>query len=234
MTEQNNMNNQNEENVNNEVNETVETPEVVEIEVPGYEETEVKKKKNIFREILDWIVSIAVAFVIVAVLHLYIFVNVAVDGRSMNSTLQDGERLIVSRFMYEPKNSDIVVIAPTLKEGSIKGKSILSYNSRQKPLYVKRVIAVEGQTVDVKGGLVFVDGVAIDEPYLDEGMTTTLYGKSTEFPLTVPENCVIVMGDNRENSTDSRDASVGIVREEQIVGKAVLRIWPLNKFGGLK
>ncbi|MBR4892975.1 MAG: signal peptidase I [Clostridia bacterium] len=229
--ENNNMNDETFENIeNNEQDVKNDSSEEIIFEV--FEENEPKKKKSFIKELFDWVVSIAVALLIVTVLHLYVFVNVEVDGASMNSTLTHGDRLFVSRLFYTPKNSDIVVLAPTLKEGTIVGKSIISYNSKEKPLYIKRVIATEGQTIDIKDGRVYVDGALIDEPYLDEGVFTL--EKSTELPLTVPKNCVFVMGDNRNNSSDSRDARVGIVRREQIVGKAVFRLLPLNKFGGIK
>ena len=99
-------------------------------------------------------------------------------------------------------------------------------------MLVKRVIATAGQTVDLVDGVVYVDGVALDEPYA-EGESYPLAaqaeGVSVGFPYTVPEGCVWVMGDNRENSADSR--YFGAVPEDDLIGVVVFRYWPLNRFG---
>jgi len=104
-----------------------------------------------------------------------------------------------------------------------------SYINYGKPL-VKRVIAKGGDTVDidVEQGLVYVNGEALDEPYVPEG---TLSTGNVEFPLTVPEGTLFLMGDNRQHSTDSRSSDVGFIDERDILGKVVLRIYPFNKIG---
>ncbi|MBQ4109305.1 MAG: signal peptidase I [Clostridia bacterium] len=190
-------------------------------------EEEKPKKKSIGKEILDWIISIAVAVVAVMLINQFLFVQVMVDGQSMVPTLQDGDRLFAYRFLYEPESQDIVVVEPFLKEGTVDGKLMFG-----RTLYIKRVIATEGQTVDIKDDKVYVDGELFDEPYIAESVKTK--PGTLSLPVTVPEDCVFVMGDNREHSRDSRDATVGILRNDQVVGKATFRLFPFNTIGIVK
>lgn len=176
------------------------------------------KKKNIKKEIMDWIVSIVLAIVIALGVRTYIFTLVKVDGESMVPTLSDGDVLYTNRFFYEPKNGDIIVFRPA--------------NSPKTP-YIKRVIATEGQTIsiDESTGTVTVDGEVLDEPYINEVM---LSGGNTQYPLTIPEGYVFAMGDNRNHSFDSRSTTVGVVSEESIIGHSLFRILPLSDLGILK
>jgi len=186
-----------------------------------------KKKKGFWGEVLDWIISIGVAVVAVALINMFLFVQVMVDGSSMVPTLTDGDRLFASRFLYSPKQGDIVVLEPYLNEGSVKGKLMFG-----RTLYIKRVIATEGQTIDIKNGKVYIDNELFEEAYIPDDFNT--YEGTLVTPVTIPEDCVFVMGDNREHSKDSRDASVGIVRNDQLVGKAVLQVYPFSEFGVVK
>ena len=204
------------------VTEETEDGEVIEIL-----DTEPKKKKSAIKEIFDWVVSIASAIAIVLILHIFIFVQVTVSGSSMDPTLKDKDRLIAVRFMYEPEYADIVVVDPYLKEGTVKGKTMFN-----RVLYIKRVIATGGQTIDLRGGKVYIDGNLLEEDYIADTVKT--YTQSMQMPVTIPEGSVFVMGDNREWSKDSRDKTVGIVRNEQLVGKAVFRLFPFDKFGVVK
>lgn len=183
-------------------------------------ENEEKKTKQggTVAAVYDWLTSITFALVVVLFLLTFVFRQVTVNGTSMNNTLADGDRLIVENFMYSPQYGDIVVV---------------SHGEHYEDAIIKRVIATGGQVVDIdfSTGEVSVDGVIIDEPYI-KGFTKKL-GNSTEFPLTVPKNCVFVMGDNRENSLDSRSKEIGIIPENNIVGKAVFRMYPVNAWGGL-
>ena len=191
------------------------------------EDDEKTKKKGPLRELLDWVLSIGIAVLLVALLNMFVFVQVAVDGNSMYPTLHDKDRLIASRFLYTPKAGDIVVVDPFLSSGTVKGK--LMYG---RVLYIKRVVATEGQTIDIKNGKVYIDGKLYEEDYIPDDIQTM--NISAPLPLTVPENCVFVMGDNRENSRDSRDATIGVIRNEQVVGKAVFRWLPFSDFGVVK
>ncbi len=176
-------------------------------------------KKGVLREILDWLVCIVVAVAIALVIRNYVFTLVNVSGHSMDPTLNDRDVLYVNRFMYEPEIGDIIVFEPK--------------NSPETP-YVKRVIALEGQTVefDYDTGSVIVDGKVIDEDYILEPIDALHFGNMT-YPYTVPEDHIFAMGDNRNNSSDSRLTSVGAVSEESIIGKAIFRIIPFGQFGSL-
>lgn len=230
-------------NLNNlpdeQMEEAVENEEYVKIEIDSVTEenengeiveildTKPEKKKSVAREVLDWVLSIAVAIGVVALINMFVFVQVTVDGISMEPNLQTGDRLIATRFMYEPQVGDIVVVQPFLDEGTVKGKLMFG-----RTLYIKRVIAVGGQTIDIKNNRVYIDGELLEEEYIPDHFGTPQ--GTTELPAVIPENHVFVMGDNRQHSRDSRDATVGIIRNEQVVGKANFRIFPFNKFGVVK
>lgn len=154
------------------------------------------------------------SLLIAAVLAIFIMTFVAqsfvVDGRSMHPTLVDGERLFVNKFIYRfqsPQRGDIIVFTPS---GASRGK------------FIKRVIGLPGETVTIRDGVTYIDGKPLQEDYLEDDMRKS-YG-----PYPVPENSVFVMGDNRNNSKDSRH-SVGFVDYEQISGRAFWVYWPLTK-----
>ena len=168
-------------------------------------------------ETLDWLQSIVSALVVCILIFTFLGRVVGVVGSSMVPTLEDGQRLIVSKLFYTPKYGDIVV----LRKREFKEEPI-----------VKRVIATEGQTVDIdfEAGIVYVDGTALDEPYVNAPVHER---ESFEEPVTVPEGCVFVMGDNRNASTDSRYSLIGCVDTRLILGKAYFRLYPLNRIGGV-
>ena len=143
---------------------------------------------------------------------------VVVDGPSMNATLVDGDYLLLMSnvFYKNPKQGDIIVAS---KESFKDGEPI-----------IKRVIATEGQVVDIDfdAGIVYVDGEALDEPYTN---TPTNLEEGIQFPITVSEGCVFVMGDNRNSSKDSRNPEIGQIDCRQILGKAVFLIFPGNDEG---
>ena len=149
----------------------------------------------------------------ICLLFLLVFRVVIVSGTSMNYTLLDGDYLLLlSNTIYtEPKQGDVVVIS---KDSFQNGTPI-----------VKRVLAIEGQSVDIINGCVYVDGEVIEEKYLPEGLPTYSSG-GTEFPLVVDEGCVFVLGDNRGNSRDSRYPDIGQVDKREILGKALLLVMP--------
>lgn len=152
----------------------------------------------------------SMAAVAIAFCFTFLFRTVVVDGSSMNPTLWDGDRLIITAGLTDVEYGDIVVCSQP--------------NPMEKTL-IKRVIATEGQEVniDFANGIVYVDGEVIDEPYIAD--PTTLY-EGMQFPQTVPENCVFVMGDNRLHSTDSRSDMVGFIRTDYIMGKVLFRMAP--------
>jgi signal peptidase I len=155
----------------------------------------------------------------------------------MQDTLYEGQRLIESKIPYyysEPKRGDIVIINSELEKGAFKvfvantKELIESFNKNEEEdnkRLIKRVIGVPGDTIDIKDGKVYINGELYEEAYV-KGET---YPNSMEFPIIIPEKEYFVMGDNRENSMDSRD--IGLISIDKIEGKAVIRLWPLDKFG---
>ena len=182
----------------------------------------ITKEQKMKNEIFDWLQCIVFALVACILIFLFIGRTVGVVGGSMENTLHEGERLIISDLFYTPDNGDIIV----LRQDTFRNDPI-----------VKRVIATEGQTVDIdfENCVVIVDGVALDEPYTKEyGNYTYLDKQDFRREITVPEGCVFVMGDNRNGSTDSRTDSIGCVEVEKILGKVIFRIAPINKIGFVK
>lgn len=168
-------------------------------------------------EVYDWIQCVVVALVFCVLIFSFFVRLVDVIGSSMYPTLENADKMLVSDLFYTPHQGDIIVF---------QKKSFM-----EEPL-VKRIIAVAGQTVDIDfdTGTVYVDGKAIDEPYIAEPTTTRLdfYG-----PVTVPDGCVFVMGDNRNHSNDSRDERVGFVDVRTIIGKVYMTVYPLKHFGSV-
>ena len=211
------------ENIENaEITEAAENEEIAASEVPeeeiidSEENAPEKPKKGWKRELLEWIESLGIAVIAALIIVNFVFSMVKVEGKSMEPTLQNHDFLFVFRLGYTPDNGDVVVFEPV---------------GEPKKYYIKRVIATEGQTVNIVNGDVYVDDVLLEEDYI-QGTTYNNYG--SEFPQTVPEDCVFVLGDNREHSRDSRDpVGVGMVKNESIAGKALFRLLPLNKFGSL-
>lgn len=183
---------------------------VTEEETVCSEKTEPQKKekdgKMDFYDFLQCVITAAVLGIIVFV---FVFRIIGVDGTSMYSTLCNGDRVIVSDLFYSPKQGDIVILKSDMYD---------------KPL-VKRVIATENQTVDIDfvNGVVTVDGVELDEPYIYE---KTHVDEGFVGPVTVPEGCIFVMGDNRNNSNDSRLATIGFIDEREVFGKVYFLIFP--------
>ena len=187
------------------------------------EPDDIKEKEplDLKNEILEWFESFVFAMLIVQLVFIFIFRIVMVDGRSMNNTLSDGDRLIMTHVNYTPERDDIVVV-----NSDAAGK-----------ILIKRVIGVEGDkiAIDYNSNHVYVNDQLISNEHIKEIMIDNGYFDRTYmtengvYEYEVPENCVFVMGDNRNDSKDSR--SIGYVPEESIMGKAVFRIFPLNQLG---
>lgn len=211
-------------------------------------EPEKNLKKSIGREIFEWITALAVAFAVVFVLKGFVFDIVKVDGSSMYPTLHHNDRLIVTKLGYKPKQRDIIILDHNYDRreeyfrdiAEEKGKEELSYpekliesfgldRSKKKEYYVKRVIATEGQTVDIRDGKVYIDGEEYIEDYISE--ITPITDTTVKYPVTVEEGHIFVMGDNRDNSLDSRSSSLGQVDVNAVLGKTQLRIFPFNSMG---
>lgn len=175
------------------------------------------------RSALEWAETIVVAVVLVAVVFTFLGRVITVDGVSMEPTYHNGDRVLITNLAGSPQQGDIVIVINALEE----------------PI-IKRVVATEGQTVDFDPqlGEVMVDGQAIAGSVfgIEDGITYVpeLPGQVLEFPQTVPEGCVFVLGDNRGNSTDSRFQSVGMVDRRNILGKVVFNLYPFSKLGLVK
>ena len=165
------------------------------------------------RDLYEWVQSLVGSVLVVVAIFTFVIRMMGVDGHSMLNTLQHGDRLLVvnSLLYHDYKYGDIVILR---KDGVFDDDPI-----------VKRVIAVEGQTVDIDfaEGIVYVDGEALEEDYIRE---PTYTAEGTEFPLTVPEGSIFVMGDNRNGSSDSRDYRLGTVDTRYVIGKAAFLIFP--------
>ena len=174
-----------------------------------------KKTTSLGEEVKDWVISIAIAIAIAMLIRTFIVELYLVDGPSMNPTLQHHERLVVNKFIYNMR-------AP--EKGEIL---IFKFPKDQTRDFIKRVIATPGDTIEIKGGQVFVNDELQNEPYI-------LSKTRGDYPkATVPEGTVFVMGDNRNNSEDSRFAEVGFVPFDLIKGKAMLVFWPLVEWQAL-
>ena len=168
------------------------------------------------KETYEWIQSLTSALIFCVIVFVFFIRVIDVKGTSMNPTLNNQDKMLVSGLFYKPEAGDIVVF----KKDSYSPDKAL----------VKRVIATEGQeiNIDFDQGIVYVDGVALEEDYISELTRTKL-----DFigPKTVPEGCVFVMGDNRNMSTDSRDKDIDMVDERLIIGKVYCVLFPLSSFG---
>ena len=175
-------------------------------------EENVKKQRESGKDFYEWVQALVCSVLVVVMLFTFVIRMIGVDGHSMVPTLQDRDRLLVLNSMIydDYKYGDIVV----LRKSSFLTEPI-----------VKRVIATEGQTVDIdfSTGSVYVDGMLLKEDYINE---LTYLEEGTEFPLTVPEGSIFVMGDNRNHSSDSRDSRLGTVDTRYVIGKAVFLAFP--------
>lgn len=175
-------------------------------------EDQQEEKESEGRESYEWVQALVCSVLAVVVLFTFGARLIGVDGHSMLPTLQNGDRMLVLNAMlyHDYQYGDVVVLR---KDTFLK-----------EPI-VKRVIATEGETVDVDfdNGVVYVDGQALEEPYIREA---THLSEGTEFPFTVPEGCVFLMGDNRNGSRDSRAPELGAVDRRCLIGRAVFLLLP--------
>ena len=196
--------------------------------------------KAVLREIWEWIVVFGAAFLIVSVLNTAVFATTQVRQTSMQNTLMEGQHLFVEKLSYafgEPSRGDIIVFLedkyPENYFDRIKvyltdvSEIFKPVESKTNIRLVKRVIATAGDEVDIRDGKVYLNGEELSEPYV-KGLT---YQREQPFPLKLKDGEFLVLGDNREVSKDSR--TFGVIDRRQVEGKAVFRLWPLNKFGTL-
>lgn len=194
----------------------------------------ISPKKSMVPEVLQWGISIIIALIIALLIRGFIFEIVLVSGSSMDDTLADGQRLYVNKVSYyisEPKRNDVIIMI--YEEGNLDKTALFQKVSILKKIipdfketdYVKRIIGVPGDIIDIKNGKVYRNGEELVEPYI-KGITYPKNSTLIHFPVTIPENKYLVLGDNRENSSDGRE--FGLIDRSRIKGKAVYVVLPLN------
>ena len=176
-----------------------------------------RREPGIIREILGGIFYIIVILVLTYVIITYVGQRTSVSGSSMETTLSDGDQLLVDKLSYrfqDPKRFDIIVFP---------------YQYEENTYYIKRIIGLPGETVQIdENGNIYINGELLEENYGAETIQNP--GRAAK-PITLGDDEYFVMGDNRNNSKDSRSEEVGNVKRSQIIGRAWLRIWPFDQFG---
>jgi signal peptidase I len=175
------------------------------------------QKRNHNRAILSWAVTIALALGLTLVVKTWFYQPFSIPSASMVPTLEIGDRVVVSKLNKDPGRGDIIVFDRPANDPAGPGEP---------DVLIKRVIGLPGETVSAEDGKVLIDGKPLREAYLKKDVVTEI-----NTPITVPEGDVLVMGDNRMVSQDGR--YFGPVSKDLIVGRAILRIWPLSRFGSL-
>ncbi|NLX82223.1 MAG: signal peptidase I [Clostridiales bacterium] len=244
MTDQGTHYKEDKETLNHELNEHKTAPEAEEVaasadSIPAEEEVKKgkkkkeKKKKTVGQEILSWVGTLLLAVVIAMTFRALLMEPIRVDGRSMLETLQDGEVVLVTKpavLMNNLKRGDVVIVRfPTRhKTATLRLGAPLDLNFVHHELFVKRLVALPGDSVAVLNGTLYINDAPVTEDYID-------YPARTDFQrIVLGEDQYMVMGDNRAVSNDSRSQGVGPISRDMIVGKAKLVILPLNKIRTIK
>ena len=178
------------------------------------------KQTGIVKELLDLVVNIVVTVVVMVLLKEFVIINAYIPSGSMENTIMPKDRIIGNRLSYifeEPERGDII---------------IFKYPDDEKQLFVKRIIGLPGETVTIEEAKVYIgeEEILLEEPYLKEEWLVD----NDAYSFEIPEGSYLVLGDNRNNSKDSRYWMNTYVKEEKILGKAVFRYWPFDSFGKLE
>lgn len=172
--------------------------------------------KEIIKELAGWLLYIVLIIALTWTVVTFAGQRTEVSGSSMETTLSDKDQLIVDKMTYrfrDPKRYDIVVFP---------------YQYQDNTYYIKRIIGLPGETVQILSGMVYIDGMRLDEHYGNEVMENP---GIAEEPLTLGEDEYFVLGDNRNNSSDSRASDVGLIHRKDLIGRAWIRVWPLSQIG---
>ena len=172
--------------------------------------------KEIIKELAGWLLYIVLIIALTWIVVTFVGQRTEVSGSSMETTLSDKDQLIVDKMTYrfrDPKRYDIVVFP---------------YQYQDNTYYIKRIIGLPGETVQILSGMVYIDGMRLDEHYGNEIMENP---GIAEEPLTLGEDEYFVFGDNRNNSSDSRASDVGLIHRKDLIGRAWIRVWPLSQIG---
>jgi signal peptidase I len=185
------------------------------VDTDDTEETEARPSaaRRRARGLIDWIVVIGVALLVAFLVRTFVLAHFVVDGTSMSTTLHDDDRVFVNKLSYrlhDPNRGDVVVLH---QDSGASDRDL-----------IKRVIALPGETIEVRSCQVLIDGNPLEEPYLDPEVVTPGNCGGDTAPVTVPEDHVFVMGDNRGGSQDSR--ALGPIEEDDLVGRAFVVFWP--------
>ena len=175
--------------------------------------------KSILKELMGWLLYIIIIVGAAYLIVTFVGQRTQVSGSSMETTLSDGDQLIVDKISYrfrDPKRYDIIVFP---------------YQYEPSTYYIKRIIGLPGETIQIIDGYIYIDGEQLDEHYGNELMNDP--GIAAE-PVTLGEDEYFVLGDNRNNSQDSRAVNVGVIHRKDILGRAWIRIWPLDSMGVIR
>lgn len=189
-------------------------------------EKDPKKELDIGRECYEWSQALLQAVIAVLILFAFVASVYSVKGDSMLDTLEDKQMLLISRLFYTPQHGDIVMFTKYGLEAALTEEGLYAP-------FVKRVIGIPGDqiTFDIENACIYRNGDVLEEPYIRETMR---YNNISEPSFVVPEGMVFVMGDNRNNSHDSRVKDVGFVDQRFILGRVLWRVTPITKFGSVK
>lgn len=172
------------------------------------------------RELFGWVAYIVVLVCVVHLTVTYVGQRTVVAGDSMLNTLHDKDNLIIDKVSYrfrDPERYEIIVFP---------------YRHAEETFYIKRIIGLPGESVQIKEGYVYINDKKLEETFGREVIRADRYGQAAE-PITLGEDEYFVLGDNRNESADSRETSVGVLKREDFIGRAWVRIWPLDSFGSL-
>ncbi len=180
---------------------------------------EEEEKTSPFKELAGMLLYMGIVLGVTFLIITFVGQRTHVSGESMENTLDDGDQLIVDKLTYrfrDPERFDIIVFP---------------FHYRENTYYIKRIIGLPGETVQIEDGTIYINGEVLEEAYGREVMQDP--GIAAE-PIALGEDEYFVLGDNRNQSSDSRDPSVGLIHRDEIIGRAWIRIWPLDSFGILK